>query len=166
VGAATKIITGGKLTSEFEVGPADQAYYGVTAETFNQNDLIVHNYAPAATFRIASIIEDNALTTGNSGRAFPVNFIHTGDGTTRLAAANTYTGFTFANSGTILLESSGALPGGIGATGGLSNLRFDGGVLGLGVDGVFSRGLGNGQAAVQWVGSGGFAAFGGSAGSN
>ena len=162
VGAATKIITGGKLTSEFEVGPADQAYYGVTAETFNQNDLIVHNYAPAATFRIESIIEDNALTTGNSGRAFPVNFIHTGDGTTRLAAANTYTGFTFANSGTILLESSGALPGGIGATGGLSNLRFDGGVLGLGVDGVFSRGLGNGQAAVQWVGSGGFAAFGGS----
>ncbi len=83
-----------------------------------------------------------------------------GAGTLRLSAASTYTGQTFANGGVLLLNHANAVPGGIGMTGGTSNLRIGGGgVIGLGV-GDFTRELGTGVTQVQWTGGGGFSANG------
>jgi autotransporter-associated beta strand protein len=82
-----------------------------------------------------------------------------GSGTLSLTAAGTYTGQTYANGGVLLLNHANALPGGIGATGGTSNLRIGGnGLVGLGT-GDFTRALGTGVTQVQWTGAGGFAAY-------
>ncbi len=172
VGEAKKEIFGGRITSSLSAGVADRSIHSpgvVLTSTLNTYDLLVHNYDPVGTFRIASVIDDqyaNAPVVAGSGGSIrvphPVNFVNAGVGTTRLAGTNTYTGTTFANGGNILLESAGSLPGGIGVTGGTSNLRFDGGIIGLGASGDFTRGLGIGHEQVQWAGSGGFAAFGGS----
>lgn len=82
-----------------------------------------------------------------------------GAGTLSLTAASTYTGQTYANGGVLLLNHANALPGGVGTTGGTSNLRIGGnGLVGLGT-GDFTRELGTGVAQVQWTGGGGFAAY-------
>jgi autotransporter-associated beta strand protein len=86
----------------------------------------------------------------------------TGSGSLRLDAANTYDGATTVSAGTLLLNNVTAIPGGVGATGGASNLTLSGGVVGLtAASGNFSRPRGTGVAGVQWTGSGGFAAYGG-----
>ncbi len=83
-----------------------------------------------------------------------------GSGTLSLTAASTYTGQTFANGGVLLLNHANAVPGGIGTTGGTSNLRIGGnGIVGLGV-GDFTRELGTGVTQVQWSSGGGFSAHG------
>jgi autotransporter-associated beta strand protein len=86
-------------------------------------------------------------------------FTKNGGGTLSLTAAGTYTGQTYANGGVLLLNHANALPGGVGTTGGTSNLRIGGnGLVGLGT-GDFTRELGTGVSQVQWTGGGGFAAF-------
>ena len=87
-----------------------------------------------------------------------------GTGLQALGGSNTYTGTTTVSGGVLKLDSANALPGGIGATGGLSALVLDGGVIGL-ASGDFNRnivGLTPGATDVGWLanGSGGFAAFG------
>ena len=99
-----------------------------------------------------------------------------GVGTQALGGTNTYTGLTIVNGGVLRLNSAGALPGGIGATGGLSGVRFGtgaGGVIGLTpASGDFLRGIEGGTPTAEKVGwaipsqagpisQGGFAAFGG-----
>jgi autotransporter-associated beta strand protein len=109
-------------------------------------DLIIHNWNPLRPFEISSAIANNSA----AGRS--VNFLQTGDGTTVLSGANTYTGTTYLHGGVLRLDSAGALPT-------ASNLILKGGVLGLNT-GNFTRALGNGANQVQWAGSGGFAAYG------
>jgi len=65
-----------------------------------------------------------------------------------LGPAKTYTGAT--------LIREGALRGTIPAA---SNLQLDGGVFGV-QSGTFTRALGTGNNHIQWIGSGGFAAYG------
>jgi autotransporter-associated beta strand protein len=104
-----------------------------------------------------------------------------------LTAANTYTGQTEVQCGILRLSNPQALPGGIGSSGGTSNLNFTGSdssggshhvssdsptpwsfwsayggvgpVLEL-ATGDFTRSLGTGPAQVQFTGSGGFSAYG------
>ncbi|MBL9117050.1 MAG: autotransporter-associated beta strand repeat-containing protein [Verrucomicrobiaceae bacterium] len=170
-GASSKLITGGQMSSLQSVGRADVAYYDPLnlispLNTLLQYEMLIHNHNPEGVFRIDSVIADQALgavfipSTGGR-RSNPVNFVHVGTGTTTLGGNNTYTGHTFANGGVILLQSSGALPGGIGVATTGTNLRFDGGLIGLGTTDTFARTLGSGPGEVQWFSSGGFAAFGG-----
>jgi len=72
----------------------------------------------------------------------------TGDGLLRLTGTNTYSGAT--------RIEAGALRGAPSNT--ASNIVLAGGVLGL--DGNFTRGLGEGGSQISWGGSGGFAAYG------
>jgi autotransporter-associated beta strand protein len=108
-------------------------------------DLIVHNWNPKAPLVIASSIVNNIA----SNRV--LNLVHTGDGTTVLSGANSYTGDTYVQGGVLRLDSAGALPAN-------SHLRLDGGVLGLNA-GDFTRGLGTGATQVGWTSGGGFAAY-------
>ncbi|MBL9129739.1 MAG: autotransporter-associated beta strand repeat-containing protein, partial [Verrucomicrobiaceae bacterium] len=108
-------------------------------------DLIFHNWNPLQAFTVSSVIADN----NTAARA--VNLIQTGDGTTALSGANTYTGITFVHGGVLRLDSVLALPGG-------TEMRLDGGVIGLN-SGDFTRANGNAGSQVSWKGSGGFAAY-------
>ena len=108
----------------------------------------------------------NTAISGNidgGGGAGKITKLSTG--TLTLSGSNTYTGTTQVSEGVLLLNSANALPGGIGSTGGTSNLQLSNGVVGLGV-GDFTRGVGTGVTQVQWTagstggGGGGFAAFG------
>lgn len=170
VGNTTKKIQGGFLTSDLLVEEIQNVGYYSSLPLLGNGklynyDLIVHNYNPVGRFEIASPIWDNPIEapnmTNNEPRYHPVSFVHVGDGSTHLTAANLYTGTTYANSGTIVLDHANALPGGVGTTGGESLLRFEGGVVGLGVSTPFTRSLGTARSNVQWTASGGFAAFGG-----
>ena len=78
-----------------------------------------------------------------------------------LSNTNTYSGVTSIDGGVLRLDSAGALPGGIAATGGTSNLTFNGGVLGL-ATGDFKRSLNIATTAnaVTFTGPGGWAAYG------
>jgi autotransporter-associated beta strand protein len=81
-------------------------------------------------------------------------------GIARLNQANTYTGITAVGGGTLQLFSSPtSIPGGLGVTGGTSNLTiFGGGVVDLGNTGNVLRNLGTAPSEVQFTGSGGFGA--------
>ena len=91
----------------------------------------------------------------------PNRYIKSGTGTWTLSAANTFVGLTTVNGGALVLGNAEALRGGIGATGGLGALTFNGGVIGLGA-GNFSRPLAAATTigAVNFTGAGGFAAYG------
>ena len=80
-------------------------------------------------------------------------FTKTGPGVLSLTNANNYTGSTTVADGVLRLQNATALPSG--------NLELTGGgVLGLGAGDLTARTIGTGTDQVQWLGSGGFAAFG------
>ena len=105
----------------------------------------------AATSSGAVAISYYEITTNSSTLA--------GVGTTLLTGTNTYTGTTFVQGGVLRLGSTGAIPGGIAATGGTSHIKIEGGIIGLGFN-DFTRGLGTGVNQVEFTSSGGFAAYG------
>jgi uncharacterized delta-60 repeat protein len=148
--------TGPALTGDFYVhvragmfvsGPGIQAGTVVTAVERSFGRLIIS--LPALSDQTNQIYTFTETT----------NFIQTGVGTTILAGDNTYSGNTYVHGGVLRLNSAGAVPGGIGATGGTSALIVEGGVIGLGA-GDFTRLLGSSASQVNFTGSGGFAAFG------
>lgn len=100
-----------------------------------------------------------ATNIGNNGTS-AVSFTKTGVGRWILTGSNSYTSTTAIEGGVLVLGSDNALPGGIAASGGLSNLTLNGGVLGLAASGTFARGQGTGGTQVQITGGGGFAAYG------
>jgi fibronectin-binding autotransporter adhesin len=140
VGNNLSTITGGTLQGN--TGAANQ-------------DLVIIQNNPAGELAIGSAITDNAIATG---------LTKSGAGTLTLTGANTYSGVTTVNEGLLKLSSATALPGGIDTTMGAaeSGLTFNGGVIGLtAASGNFTRSLGTGAGAVRFLGSGGFAAYGG-----
>lgn len=88
-----------------------------------------------------------------------------GNNTVTLSGSNSYTGVTTVNSGVLLLDSANALPGGIGSSGGTSNLQLgasggqNDGVVGL-KSGTFARSVGGTANQVNMQFGGGFAAYG------
>ncbi len=93
---------------------------------------------------------------GDGGNAFGIN--KTGAGVLSFGGTNTYTGTTTVAEGVLRLNSANAAPGGIGATGGTSNLSLNAGILGLG-NGNLNRALGTGASQIQLANASGFAAF-------
>ncbi len=130
--------------------------------TLTVSGAITISGAVSSTAALVLTGSGNGVSSGGiSGSGAGVTLIKTGTGIWTLAVANTYTGQTRIDVGVLRLDHANALPGGIGNTGGSSNLNLNGGVIGLGV-GDFTRALGTGADQVQWAasGSGGFAAFG------
>lgn len=105
-----------------------------------------------------TIVTGNIVNSGSSGNA-PMTF--NGSGVVVLSGSNSYLGATTINGGGIVrLDSAQALPGGIGSSGGLSNLLVSNGIVGLAA-GDFTRGTGTGPSQVNLSGTSGFAAYGG-----
>jgi autotransporter-associated beta strand protein len=76
-----------------------------------------------------------------------------GNGVVTLSGSNSYSGATIIENGALRYTASGALAS--------SDLQLNGGVLEIGYNATFSRGLGTGVNQVRWVGDGGFSAHGG-----
>jgi autotransporter-associated beta strand protein len=86
----------------------------------------------------------------------------TGAGVLILTQTNTYDGSTIINGGGLRLTNASGLPGGIGATGGTSNLTMNGGYLEIATGTTFARNIGTGAAQFQITGgTSGFSAQGG-----
>ncbi|WP_156345467.1 beta strand repeat-containing protein [Verrucomicrobium spinosum] len=112
-------------------------------------DLLIHNWNPLRALEIDVAIVDYFV----GGKS--VNLVHTGNGTTSVSRANTYSGWTYLHGGVLRLDHASALPT-------TSHVQFHGGVLGLSSNyPLFEWSVGTGNNQVDWVGSGGFAAYGG-----
>ncbi|MEX1049361.1 MAG: autotransporter-associated beta strand repeat-containing protein [Akkermansiaceae bacterium] len=183
----TTIGSGGQLQLQGGITVGDEALTLGGTGPLNQGALLnksgTNNYGGLLTLSAATRINSDAgalnltnagtitgaygLTFGGSGVISVTSIISTGangvtkDGsaTVTLSGVNTYTGVTSVSAGVLRLDNAGALPGGIGATGGTSGLTISGGgLVGLG-NGDFTRGLGTGAEQVQFTGNGGFAAY-------
>jgi autotransporter-associated beta strand protein len=110
--------------------------------------------ATAGTAEFAGVIP-------NIDAANPNRLTKAGTGTWTLSGANAFVGITTVNGGALVLANAEALKGGIGATGGLGALTFNGGVIGLGA-GDFARPLAAAGivGAATFTGNGGWAAYG------
>jgi autotransporter-associated beta strand protein len=108
--------------------------------------------ASGTSFSFNGLIQDGTSAINKT------SFTKYGDGTQSLGGNNTYTGTTSITAGVLRLNSAGALPGGMDATGGTSNLTLAGGVVGLG-NGDFLRATGTTADAVLISTGGGFAAY-------
>ncbi|MEY3895846.1 MAG: hypothetical protein RLZZ214_1366, partial [Verrucomicrobiota bacterium] len=83
----------------------------------------------------------------------PTGLNKTGPGVLSLTNTNTYPGTTTVSDGVLRLQNAAALPS--------ANLQLTGGaILGLGAGDLTARTIGTGVDQIQWLGSGGFAAFG------
>jgi len=131
------VVTGPGIAPGTTISALDPSFFGITLSQ------------PATADVSAGTFQFQAVT----------NFVQTGIGTTALSGTNTYTGKTFVHGGVLRLDSAGAVPGGIGATGGISPIIVEGGVIGLN-SGNFTRSVGTDDSQVQFKGSGGFAAYG------
>jgi autotransporter-associated beta strand protein len=107
--------------------------------------LQVEDGAAAVDAILSGTLIGSAGTTAGLNKAGP--------GVLSLTNANTYPGSTTVADGVLRLQNASALPSG--------NLVLSGGgVLGLGDGDLTARTIGTGLNQVQWLGSGGFAAFG------
>lgn len=122
---------------------------GTTVVAVDLNFWLIFLSAPATS----------AVSGGSFSFRDVTSLVQSGTGTTRLSGNNTYTGKTYVHGGVLRLDSANAVPGGIGQSGGTSNIVVKSGVLGLG-HGDFTRALGSGPGQIEFRGSGGFAAYG------
>ena len=135
VGNNLSTITGGTLR-------------GADSATSTLQDLVIIQNNTANRLTIGAVITNAAIGTATG-------LTKSGPGTLALSGANTYTGETHLNGGMVKLEGAGAL--------GVGKLFFHGGVLGLPGGSTFTRAVQTaaGDNTVQFLGSGGFAAYGG-----
>jgi autotransporter-associated beta strand protein len=154
-------------------GASSQVIWGSASFLDTNENLVLSSSNSNATLDF-----QNPIDLGSSGRV--VNVAHgsamvdaklsgsisgsgslekAGSGVLELTAANTYNGYTDVWEGVLRLSHSHAIPGGIGTTGGTSNLILNGGVIELASDN-FSRSIGTGPDQVQLTSGSGFSAAG------
>lgn len=146
--------------STFVLGaPAATAFYGASVTNASRNTQTIHTPFSMTGTRVFTGLGDIVITGNISGTGGALT--KTGSNTLTLSGTNTQTGTTNINLGVLRLDSTNAIPGGIGASGGLGNINFNNGIIGLGA-GDFFRPLGSGASAVQFstTSNGGWAAFG------
>jgi autotransporter-associated beta strand protein len=132
------------------------------------SELILSSPSSNATIQL-----NNSVNLGTSTRTIRVNngvvpidatigglsgsggLIKVGDGALSLGMPSSYAGPTTVTAGVLEFATAQALPGGMNATGGTSNLNLAGGAAGLSSLN-FNRALGTGPAQVQFTGTGGF----------
>jgi autotransporter-associated beta strand protein len=117
---------------------------------------IVVPFGLSATGNVSTISGAISTSSGTAG------LTKEGAGTLLLSTTNTYNGTTTISGGALRLGTNTALPGGIGATGGTSNLTMNGGYLEIATGTTFARGIGTGATQFQITGgTSGFSAQGG-----
>ena len=141
--------------------PASTAAYTSSITNGSGNALTFNT--PFSMTAVRNIIGGTNISLAGNISGVAGGIRKSGSNTLTLSGTNTYTGVTQIDIGVLRLDSASAVPGGIGVSGGLSNINLNGGVLGL-ATGDFTRGLGTGVTQVQFSngnpGGGGWAAFG------
>ena len=133
---------------------------GALADWTGLQNIVLTSASTGVTFDTTDVLTGAARTVTLSGILSGSGRLNVaGTGSVILSGANTYTGATVVSGGVLRLANATALPGGIAATGGTSNLALAGGVLDLAA-GDFTRPLGTAATDVQFTASGGFAATG------
>jgi fibronectin-binding autotransporter adhesin len=156
------------------IGAVDTLYLGTNSTGANARELRLTNNIDLGgqqrtVFANFGSIADHGVLSGTlSGAGGGLQVV--GNGALELTGANTYTGDTEVQS-TLVLGSANAITGGVGPTGGQSNLQlngavgaaadYDGMVVLTAASGDFLRDLGAGGDQVQWLADGGFTARGG-----
>lgn len=136
--------------------PASTAFFTLSVTNASRHTQTIHTPFSMTNTRTFTGLGDVVLTGNISGTGGV--FTKTGSNVLTLSGNNTYTGATNANLGVLRLDSANAIPGGLGATGGTSNININNGIIGLGA-GDFRRPLGSGVSAVQFSNPGGWAAY-------
>jgi autotransporter-associated beta strand protein len=158
-----RVITlGGANGSSYTLDQSGSGLLKFTSSVALGNDnrgpkTIVLSGSTAGTGEIANTIPVMNATAGSETK-----LTKSGAGTWTLSAANANNGGVYTvNGGALVLTHATAIPGGIGASGGLSALTFNGGVIGLGI-GDFTRSLAAAGivTGVNFTGAGGWAAYG------
>ena len=124
---------------------------GTAIQAANNADLAVRTDFDPNTSAFTGNITINTPIVANGTNAL----VKSGGGLLVLGAANTYTGTTYVNGGILRLNNAAALPSG-------SNVQFNGGVLELTSTSPANFTIGTGPGQIQWIGDGGFSAFGSS----
>lgn len=145
IAASTLNYNGGTLS----FGALTSATFGGLA---GAQSLALANASSAAVALTAGA--NNASTTYSGALSGIGSLIKSGTGTLTLTGANTHSGVTTLTAGTLVLGNADALSPN-------SNLRFNGGVLGITATSLSDFATGTGGGQVQWTAAGGFAAFGG-----
>lgn len=110
VGAGVTLTVGtGGILETATVGASASSITGGSFTSGNGQDLVIHQYSTASALTIASAITDNGAT--------PIAVTKSGPGALVLTGANSYTGGTFLNDGT-LQGSATSLRGNIATTAG------------------------------------------------
>ena len=155
-------------TTGIQAGSLTFNYTGISVAGTSTNILTLTGTGNITTSQKA----ESADTTWASGNSYvntisapiagSVGLTKLGVGALNLTGTNTYSGTTLVSAGILRLNSAAAINGGVGATGGLSALTINGGVVELESIGNFSRDLGAGDAQFQITGgTSGFSARGG-----
>jgi fibronectin-binding autotransporter adhesin len=126
-------------------------YWALPNIRLNRGTTTITGNGPGIGFNVAGNITESAAGYGitKSGTSLLI-----------FSGTNSYTGSTLVNGGVLRLNNPGALPGGIGVSGGISALTLNGGILELAAS-DFRRNLGAGTNQFQITGGGinGFSAF-------
>ena len=155
-------------TTGIQAGSLTFNYTGINVAGTSPNILTLTGTGGNIT---TSQVAESADTTWASGNSYvntisapiagSVGLTKLGVGALNLTGTNTYSGTTTVSAGILRLNSAAAINGGVGATGGLSALTINGGVVELEGIGNFSRDLGTGDAQFQITGgTSGFSARG------
>ena len=154
-------------TTGIQAGSLTFNYTGISVAGTSTNILTLTGTGNITTSQKA----ESADTTWASGNSYvntisapiagSVGLTKLGVGALNLTGTNTYSGTTLVSAGILRLNSAAAINGGVGATGGLSALTINGGVVELESIGNFSRDLGVGVDQFQITGgTSGFSARG------
>ncbi len=152
VGTTLTVSGGATVGGTFDLNALNQTVSALTAGSGAVPGIVTNLAVGTGTLTVSGTSTfDGILQDGGAGKI--LGLTKSGSGTLSLTGANTHSGTTLITGGALREASATALSPN-------SNVNMNGGIVELGVT-DFTAALGTGNGQVQFTGSGGFGAFGG-----